>query len=265
MKAPKNETLYSKENNKLINKALEEIKEDKHVTAVSTPAELRNINPDKQIGYAVITYGTPAGDVTDKSKKQVEDSLHITRDAGIQKELGGSIEFDITEGGGSETMGIIAAYVVLAITFTSLLVAGMPILTAIFGLGIGILLIFIGTNYFEIPSMSITLAAILGLAVGIDYGLFIISRFRQELNKGSSIKESIAIANGTAGSGVVFAGVTVIVGLIGLVVVGIPFISVMGVASAIDVLCLIIISVVVIPAILGILGHKVGPDKKINF
>ncbi|MFJ5772451.1 MMPL family transporter [Psychrobacillus sp. NPDC093180] len=262
MKAPKNETLDSEENNQVINKALEKIKKDKAVTAVATPAELKNINPDKQIGYAVITYNSPAGKVSDKSKEHVEKSLHITRDAGIQTELGGSVEFDVTKGGGSETMGIIAAYVVLAITFTSLLIAGMPILTAILGLGIGVVLVLIGTNYFALPSISLTLSAMLGLAVGIDYALFIISRFRSEMSKGNSVKESIGIANGTAGSAVVFAGVTVIIGLIGLVVLDIPFIGSMGVAAAMVVLCSVIVSIVVVPAILGLLGHKMGPSRK---
>ncbi|MCE4050776.1 MMPL family transporter [Bacillus sp. Au-Bac7] len=262
MKAPKNETLDSEENNKVIKEVLEEIKKDKTVTAVATPAELKNINADKQIGYAVVTYDRPAGKVSDKSKEHVEDSLHITRDAGIQTELEGTVEFDVTKGGGSETIGIIAAYVVLALTFTSLLVAGMPILTALFGLGIGILLVLIGTNYFNIPSISMTLGAMLGLAVGIDYALFIISRFRQEMKQGYSVKESIAIANGTAGSAVVFAGVTVIIGLVGLLVVGIPFIGVMGVTSAVVVLFSVIISIIVVPALLGMLGKKAGPYRK---
>jgi membrane protein YdfJ len=262
MKAPKDETLDSEENNKIIKEALAEIKKDKAVTAVATPSELKNINPDKQIGYAVITYNKPAEDVSDKSKEHVEDSLHITRDAGIQTELGGTVEFDVTEPGGSETMGIIAAYVVLVFTFTSLLVAGMPIMTAILGLGMGLLLVLIGTNYFDIPSVSITLCAMLGLAVGIDYALFIVSRFRQEMKKGNSALESIAIATGTAGSAVVFAGATVMIGLLGLVVIDIPFISVMGVGSAVVVLFTVITTIFVIPAILGLFGHKLGPSRK---
>lgn len=262
MKAPKNETLDSEENNKVISDALQEIKKDKAVTAVATPAELQNINPDKQIGYAVITYDTAAEDVSDKSKEHVEDSLHITRDAGIQTELGGSVEFDVTKGGGSETMGIIAAYVVLAITFVSLLVAGMPIITAALGLGMGLGLVLIGTNFFDIPSISLTLSAMLGLAVGIDYALFIISRFRLEMEKENSVIESIGIANGTAGSAVIFAGMTVMIGLIGLTVLNIPFIGVMGITSAVVVLFTVIISIVVVPAILGLFGEKMGPSRK---
>jgi membrane protein YdfJ len=262
MKAPKNETLDSEENNQVIKEALDKIKEDKHVTAVATPAELQNINPEKQIGYAVITYDTPAAEVSDKSKEIVEKNLFITRDAGIQTELGGSVEFDVTKGGGSEVMGIIAAYVVLAITFTSLLVAGMPIITALFGLGMGVLLVLIGTNFFGIPSISLTLSAMLGIAVGIDYALFIISRFRSELKNGNSVKESIAIANGTAGSAVVFAGATVIIGLLGLVVLDIPFIGSMGIAAAAVVLCAVLISIFMVPAFLGVFGQKMGPSRK---
>lgn len=262
MKASEGEELDSEKSTTAIKQVLDEIKTDKAVTSVATPAELQNINPDKQIGYAVVTYDKPAEDVSEKSKEHVEKSLHITRDAGIQTELGGSVEFDVTKGGGSETMGIIVAYVVLAITFTSLLVAGMPILTALIGLGIGVILVIIGSNYFDVPSISLTLSAMLGLAVGIDYALFIISRFRYERSKGNSVQESIAIANGTAGSAVVFAGLTVMIGLIGLVMLEIPFIGTMGVAAAVVVLCSVIISIVVLPAILGLTGHKMGPTRK---
>ncbi|TWT25763.1 MMPL family transporter [Planomicrobium sp. CPCC 101110] len=262
MKAPENETLDSAENNKLIQEALEKIQEDQAVTSVATPAELKNINPDKQIGYAVITYDTPAAEVSDESKGIVEDNLQITRDAGIQTELGGTVEFDVTTGGGSEVMGIIAAYVVLAITFTSLLVAGMPIIMALFGLGMGVLLVLIGTNFFDVPSISLTLAAMLGIAVGIDYALFIISRFRLEMKKENSVTESVAIATGTAGSAVVFAGVTVIIGLLGLVVMEIPFIGSMGIAAAAVVLGTIFVSLTLLPAILGLFGHKMAATRK---
>lgn len=261
-KAEDGEVLSSEESKEKIQELLDEIATDEHVTSVATPEQLQNINPDKQIGYGVVTYDSPAADVTVESKDHVEASLDITRESGIQTELGGTIDFEPTTPGGAESVGIVIAYIVLAVTFGSLLVAGLPILTAIISLLFGILIIIITTNFLDVSSVSITLAAMLGLAVGIDYGLFIVSRFREEVRNGRSMKEAIAIANGTAGSAVVFAGTTVMVGLVALLVLGIPFIGSMGVASAVVVLCSVFVSITVTPAVLGLLGHKMIPKNK---
>lgn len=181
--------------------------------------QLQNLSKDKKIGYAVVTYKMKAEKVTGISKDKLLNSIETTRDAGIQTELsGGDIKFsDSDTSGMTEIVGVLVAFVVLAFTFVSFLVAGLPILTAIIGLAIGMLGIMIGTNYVEIQSVSLSLAAMLGLAVGIDYALFIINRFRQQLAKGDSVSESVAIATGTAGSAVIFAGLTVIIGLFGTV------------------------------------------------
>ena len=263
-KAPEGETLESEDVANKMKDVLDQIKkEDKIVVSTATPIDLGNLSTDKKIGFATVVYDVPATEVTDKSKEIVLDSIEITRDAGIQTELAGSVAFsEIEVGGITEVLGVVVAFVILALTFTSFLVAGMPILTAVIGLGIGLMLILIGTNMFEITSFSLTLAAMLGLAVGIDYALFIVSRFRQQLTRGYSVKESVAIANGTAGSAVVFAGITVIVALLGLAVADIPFLTAMGISAAMCVLIAIFIAVIVVPAILGLMGHKIGPNRK---
>lgn len=263
LKAPKNETLESKEVVDIINQTVDNIKRDKAVVSVATPADLGNYNETKQIGYAVVTYDVPADEVTEDSKEVILDSMEVTRDAGIQTELAGSVAFSELEIGGiTEGIGVLVAFAILAITFTSFLAAGMPIITAVIGLGIGILSILIGTNFLDIPSFALSLAAMLGLAVGIDYALFIISRFRQELSKGHSVTEAIAIATGTAGSAVVFAGLTVIVALLGLGVANIPFLTMMGISAAVCVLFAILVAVIFVPALLGLFGHKIGPSRK---
>ncbi|MCM3160788.1 MMPL family transporter [Metabacillus litoralis] len=263
-KAPKDKTLESENVSNKMQEVLDLIKtEDKSVVSTATPFDLGNLNKEKTIGYATVIYDVPATEVTEKSKEIVLDSIESTREAGIQTELAGSVAFsEIEVGGITEVLGVVVAFVILALTFTSFLVAGMPILTAAIGLGIGLMLILIGTNMFEITSFSLTLAAMLGLAVGIDYALFIVSRFRQQLTRGYSVKESVAIANGTAGSAVVFAGITVIVALLGLAVADIPFLTAMGISAAMCVLIAIIIAVIVVPAILGLMGHKIGPNRK---
>lgn len=264
LKAPKNETLESENINSTIIETLNEIKEvDKTVESVSTPLELGNLSGNKKIGYAVVTYNVPAGDVTEASKEIILKNIENTRNAGIQTELAGNVTFSELEIGGiSEAIGVIIAFLVLAITFTSFLAAGMPILTAAIGLGIGIMTISVGTHFLDIPSFSLSLAAMLGLAVGIDYALFIISRYRQQLDEGYSVKESVSIANGTAGSAVVFAGITVIIALLGLSVAKIPFLSMMGVAAAVCVFIAILIAIILVPAILGMMGKKIRPSRK---
>jgi len=266
-KAPKNETLESAEVQQKIAGVLEEIKKDSAVDSVAAPMQLQNLSEDKTIGYAVVTYKVKAEKVTEASKDKILDSIETTRDAGIQTELsGGDVTFSDSETSGmTEIVGVLVAFVVLAFTFVSFLVAGLPILTAIIGLAIGMLGIIIGTNYVEIQSVSLSLAAMLGLAVGIDYALFIINRFRQQLAQGDSVPESVAIATGTAGSAVIFAGLTVIIGLLGLSVTKIPFLTAMGVSAAFTVLAAVLVSVIILPAILGLVGHKIAPSKQNRF
>lgn len=105
----------------------------------------------------------------------------------------------------------------------------------------------------------------LGIAVGIDYALFIMTRFRQQLGEGHTVKQSIAIATGTAGSAAVFAGITVIIGFLGLSVMQIPFLAKMGAVSSISILCAVLVSIIVLPAILGIVGHRFHPSKGNKF
>ncbi|PFL51395.1 hypothetical protein COJ33_19530 [Bacillus cereus] len=266
-KAAKNETLESAEVQQKIAGVLEEIKKDSAVDSVAAPMQLQNLSEGKTIGYAVVTYKVKAEKVTEASKEKILDSIETTRDAGIQTELsGGDVTFSDSETSGmTEIVGVLVAFVVLAFTFVSFLVAGLPILTAIIGLAIGMLGIMIGTNYVEIQSVSLSLAAMLGLAVGIDYALFIINRFRQQLAQGDSVPESVAIATGTAGSAVIFAGLTVIIGLLGLSVTKIPFLTAMGVSAAFTVLAAVLVSVIILPAILGLVGHKIAPSKQNRF
>lgn len=262
-KAPEGQTLASKSTQNIIAKTLKSISKDSEIASIVSPYEAGTISYKKEIGYAVITYKSEALQVTDASKELVLKSVEQARSEGLQAELGGTVEFSELEiGGTSEIIGIISAFMILAITFTSLLAAGLPILTAIIGLVIGVMSVIIASNFIEMASFSLILAIMLGLAVGIDYGLFIISRYRQNLVEGKDVEESIAHANATAGSAVIFAGLTVIIALAGLAVTGIPFITVMGVAGAFTVLVAVLISVLVVPALLGIAGERIRPKSK---
>ncbi|AZN43095.1 MMPL family transporter [Paenibacillus albus] len=260
-KAPNGETLESEKWQKVIADSIGAMSKAPDVAAATTPMQLKNLNMTKQIGYGEVTFKVSALDVTSETKEAINHQLDVARKAGLTTEARGDVV--LTEGGEFpvEVIGIVAAFVILAITFASFLAAGLPILSALVGLGVGMLGIVIASSFIEVQSVSLSLAAMLGLAVGIDYALFIITRFKQQLSEGYSVQESVAIANGTAGSAVLFAGVTVVIGLLGLSVAGIPFLTMMGIASALCVITTVLVSIIVLPALLGWMGHKLSPSK----
>lgn len=158
----------------------------------------------------------------------------------------------------TEAVGVVIALIVLIVTFGSFLAAGLPLLTALLGVAISMAAIFVATIFTDISSTTPMLALMLGLAVGIDYALFIISRHREQVLGGMDPEESTARAVATAGSAVIFAGLTVIIALVGLFVAGIPFLTVMGVAAAVAVALAVLIAVTLTPALLGFAGARMG-------
>ncbi len=157
----------------------------------------------------------------------------------------------------TELLGIAVAFAVLIATFASVIAASLPLVTALLGAGLSLALIFAATHWLTIASTTPLLALMLGLAVGIDYALFIISRHQEQLKRGMAPEESAARSVATAGSAVVFAAVTVIIALVGLSVAGIPFLTTMGVAAALAVTLAVLISMTLTPALLGFAGMRV--------
>lgn len=259
-KAPEGKTLLDADVQATMNEVVSEVQTDEAVEVIYTPDMLMNYNQEQTIAFAMVVYDTVAIDVAKESIEHVKETIKISEDAGIQTELSGDVEVNpfkmefITE-----VLGVLAAFIILFFTFGSLIVAGMPIMTAGIGLCIGLLGVVFATNFTSISTVCLSLAAMLGLAVGIDYGLFILSRFRQEYAKGYSIQQAIAIANGTAGSAVVFAGVTVVIALVGLAIPKIPFLSMMGFTAAVCVFLAIVVAITVVPAVISVLGEKVLP------
>ncbi|MFF1572350.1 MMPL family transporter [Leifsonia sp. NPDC058292] len=162
----------------------------------------------------------------------------------------------------TELLGVGIALVVLILTFGSFIAAGMPLLTALLGVGLSIALIFIATLFGPISSTTPLLALMLGLAVGIDYSLFIISRHQSQLKAGVSPEESTARSVATAGSAVLFAGITVIIALVGLSVANIPFLTTMGIAASVAVAIAVLISLTLTPALLGFAGARITPGRR---
>ncbi|SJN09689.1 putative membrane transport protein [Leucobacter sp. 7(1)] len=193
----------------------------------------------------------------------VAAELDETLPAGSEVSYGGDL-FSVAIPGFTitEAIGVVIAFIVLLFTLGSLVAAGMPLLIAILGVGVTIAGLFVTTAFADMTSTTPMLALMLGLAVGIDYTLFIVSRHQEQLRSGLGMTESIARATATSGSAVVFAGLTVIIALLGLAVAGIPFLTALGVAAAAGVAIAVLIGVTLTPAVLAMAGEKILPKKQ---
>ena len=230
------------------------------VTSPFSPYAGSAISADGQYARSQIQFTGASTDVTATTLTELTATASTARDAGLTVAFGGQVFQDNTVGITiTEMFGLVFAAVVLLVTFGSLVAAGMPLLSAMLGVGIVIGGISGISAVTTVPSSAPLLALMIGLAVGIDYSLFILSRHRNQLAAGEDPEESAAIAVGTAGSAVVFAGVTVIIALLGLLVVGIPFLSVMGVAAAFAVLIAIGVATTLLPALLGLAKGRLAP------
>lgn len=219
---------------------------------------LSPLSSDRRVGTITFDYDveTPQ-DIEKSTQDELLDVLAQARSTGLTVEANGTGMSAFTEpGGSSELIGVAVALLVLVLTFGSLVAAGLPIVTALFGVGLGITGVTGMTAFMDIGSSTPMLATMIGLAVGIDYTLFILARYRTELHHTEDREEAIGIAVGTAGSAVVFAGLTVFIALTALAVVRIPFLTAMGLAAAATVLIAVLVALTLLPAILGLLKSK---------
>ena len=217
--------------------------------------------PDGSLAVARVTLDKAIDQVTPADKAALEATTGAARAGGVQVELGGQVfKNGATAISALEVVGIVIAFVVLIVTFGSLAAAGMPLLTGLVGVGIGLAGLTALSGVITLSSTAPVLALMLGLAVGIDYSLFIVSRHRAQLALGMDLEESAARAVGTAGGAVVFAGLTVIIALSGFAVVGIPFLTVMGLGAAGTVLVTVVVALTLVPAMLGFAGERLRPE-----
>jgi RND superfamily putative drug exporter len=219
------------------------------------------VNEDENAAIIRLQFDGQATDVSPEAKESlaaVSDSLQDALPAGAQVALGGDL-FSTSVPGltVTELLGILIALIVLMVTFRSFLVAGLPLATAIIGVGLSMALILLATAFASISSTTPLLALMLGLAVGIDYALFIAARHQDQVRGGMEPEESVARATGTAGSAVVFAGVTVLIALIGLGFANIPFLTTMGVAASVAVALAVAVAITLTPALLGFVKGRV--------
>ncbi|NUT37763.1 MAG: MMPL family transporter [Hamadaea sp.] len=247
-----------------------ELKAAPQVASVMDPYTAKSISPDGRYAFAQVTYGVQGMALTEADREALTHAAQTGRDAGLAVEVGGDALRANPETGIVEVLGIAIAAIVLIVTLGSLIAAGLPLLTALVGIGVGLSGIAISARYFDVNSNSLILALMLGLAVGIDYALFIVSRFRHELAirahaNGRSARENGAEAAGhavgTAGSAVVFAGLTVIIALAALSVVGIPLLQSLGLAAAATVAVAVLVAITLLPALLGFTGNRLAKGR----
>ena len=242
-----------------------EVEKVAHVSEVASPYAgdgAAAISEDGEIAYATVQFDEPANEIGKENIKKVSSAAEEAGGDGLQVEVGGQPieEVRAEEEGGDSTfaIGLLAAVIILLLTFGSLVAMGLPILTALFALGVGLSLVTLGTHVFDTAEFAPQLAGMIGLGVGIDYALFILTRFRNGLDEGMEPRDASIAAIDTAGRAVLFAGVTVIIALMGMFLLGLSFLYGVAMAAAIAVLFTMIAALTLLPALLTIAGHRVN-------
>ena len=230
------------------------------VAAVVDPFTSKAISRDGRTALAEIQYTVSRPHLDSDSLPALVTATERAQQAGLTVHAGGSAYGSGTSKPGPSTaVGIALAFVILLITFGSLLAAGLPLLTALGGLAASVSGVYLVSNIATVSSTAPSLALMIGLAVGIDYSVFILSRYRSELAGGRTVEDATGVAFAAAGSAVVFAGVTVLIALAGLAVVGIPFLTVMGLSAAGAVAVAVLVALTLLPAVIGFAGRRLTP------
>ena len=257
--APEGERIDDSLRSSLLNRTLDDVRELENVGAVDDPfASDTSISDDGRYALVTVQYEVPSSSLGVEAR---DDLLEVAEAPGdLELTYGGQL-FTSRGAGLSlvEAIGLLVAFIVLFVTFRSLIAAGLPLVMTLVGVAVGFAGILIVANLMPVSTATPSLAVMLGLAVGIDYGLFILSRHRQELAEGSTVSEAIARSLATAGSAVAFAGVTVIIALAGLTIAGIPFLGVMGLAAASTVGLAVMSTLTLFPAMLALVGERLRP------
>jgi putative drug exporter of the RND superfamily len=245
-----------------------EVEKLPHVSAVESPyagaASGRSISSDGRIAFATVVFDEKANLLPKSAAERVVKTAKAAAAPGLEVQLGGqAIEQTEQPGFGISTaVGLLAAIVVLLVTFGSLIAMGLPIVTALFGLGTGLGLIALFTHVVDTPDFSSELAAMIGLGVGIDYALFVLTRFREAYRTpGPSfhdVRESVLQSIDTAGRAVLFAGTTVVIALLGMMLLGVEFLYGVAISASIGVLLVMLASLTLLPALLMLAGRKVA-------
>ncbi|MFU8872807.1 MMPL family transporter [Micromonospora sp. SL4-19] len=231
-----------------------------HVARVSSPYDAPDqIAADRRTGYAVGMLDVPSDEMPVATTQELLDQVRGASGSGVTFALAGPAVNNVeTPGGGpADAVGLAAAAVVLLISFGSVLAMGLPIVTAVLGIAVGLSGMSLLGHVFPAPGFAPVLASMIGLGVGIDYALFIVTRYREALHSGRTPRQAVVTATATAGRAVLFAGATVVVGLAGLLLTGLGFMRGLAVGAAVTVLATMLAAVTLLPALLGLVGHRI--------
>ncbi|MBQ1020405.1 MMPL family transporter [Micromonospora sp. D93] len=261
VKAPADGQLATPQGQAVVQELVQQASTLPGVVGAVNPLQVGAVSPNGRYALVQVQFATGGDDVTDEQRTAYEQVGAAAKAQGWQVAPGGEVLGGEPEIGSTEALGVLVAAIVLIITFGSLVAAGMTMLNALIGVGAGMAGLFALSGVVQLTSTAPILALMLGLAVGIDYSLFITSRHRQNLLDGLSPEEAVGRAVGTAGSAVVFAGATVVIALAGLAVVNIPFLTVMGLAAAGTVTVAVLVAITLQPALLGFAGRRVLPRR----
>ncbi|MCW3067254.1 MAG: hypothetical protein JWN32_4426 [Solirubrobacterales bacterium] len=262
MKAPKGKKLTDEKYSDAIGATVTSLKKVPEVGGAISPLSKSGssfLTKGASIGYISLSLKASPSQLTVDQAHDVIDAESPARDAGLQVATGGYLGQKVSKPSthSSEAVGLSAAVIVLMLTFGSVVAMGLPIVTALLGLASGLSIIALLGQVVEVPTVSPTLATMIGLGVGIDYALFIVTRHKAQMAGGVELKESIARATATSGGAVVFAGGTVIVALCALLFAGIPLVSTLGYTAAIAVLIAVLAAVTLLPALLAIIDRRI--------
>jgi RND superfamily putative drug exporter len=237
---------------------IETVDDVEGVTSPYAPEGARQIAPGGTVAFADIQFDERAGEVSEASAEKIIDLADVGKSIdGVTLETGGRMFQIDSFGGSSELIGLLAAVIILLFAFGSVLAMGLPIFTAIAGIAGGFAIVGLLSNVMVMPEFTTQLAAMIGLGVGIDYALFIVTRYRQGLHDGLDPQRSVELALDTAGRAVLFAGAVVVISLCGLFLMGVDFIRGLGAGAAATVLVMMIASVTLVPALLGFTGRNI--------
>ncbi|MFD7060200.1 MMPL family transporter [Streptomyces sp. NPDC059906] len=249
--APDGRQVTATEYRAAIDTLVAEVADGPQVAAVSDPLDASTVSEDGSTAYATVTYEVTEDHVTDAGRADLMAAVEQARTSGLTVEAGGGAVAGEPPAGIGEFLGIGVAAGVLLITFGSLAAAGLPLITAVVGVAVTLASIVALGGTLGMSTADGDLAMMIGIAVGVDYALLVVSRYREERAKGHDAREAAGLAAGTAGSAVVFAGLTVVIALAGLSVIGVPSLTKMGMAAAGAVVIAVLITLTLVPALLG--------------
>lgn len=243
-----------------IDATIAEVRSLDHVLAVTDPlATPMSISPDGATAFASVQFDASSTELGRQSLDALLETAGPAEAAGVQVDYGGELPTMLKERttGPAEMIGIIAALIILFLTFRSVYATVLPLGVAVLGLAVGLSIVGLLGAVIDIPSVAPRLGTMIGLGVGIDYALFILSRHRDDLEAGMELEESIGRTNATAGQAVVVAGGTVVLAILGLQLAGIPFVATLGYSAALVVAVAVLVAITLLPALLGFAGPRV--------